>query len=271
MKVNLIYIALVSSVILFSCEKDDHLINDKTNNPLTLISKVLVNGGSSYEYLYNAANLISEEKNNFQFIKHIYNEKNLLTESDFYFDFSLDSSNIQLIKTSTNQINWVNPQNTEKSLSEVFEYNANGQLVKITFKRPLSINPEISEFSYTNDRISRQTMYYDNKISGHIDYVYDARGNLSKMTKYVVSAGNDDMMTTTYYEYDNMQNPFKSFKTLMDPGINTNPNNIIKETYTISFAVASSIDKVQITQTSYDYNDKGYPIRVNGTMTYVYK
>ena len=269
MKINLIYIALISCAILFSCKKDNQLINEKINNPL--ISKVLINGGSYNEYSYNAANLISEEKNNFRFIKHIYNDKNLLAESDFYFDFSLDSSNIQLIKTSTSPINWVNPQNTEKSLAEVFEYNANGQLVKITFKRPLSSISEFSEFIYTNDRISRQTMYYDNKISGHIDYLYDGIGNLTKLTKYVVSTGTEDMMTTTYYEYDNMENPFKSFKMLMDPGINTNQNNIIKETYTISFAVASSIDKVQITETTYDYNNKGYPIKVNGTMTYVYK
>jgi len=57
----------------------------------------------------------------------------------------------------------------------------------------------------------------------------------------------------------------------MIPCINTNQNNITKETYTIHFEVDPWTEKVQITENSYDYNDKGYPSRVNRTVEYVYK
>ena len=85
------------------------------------------------------------------------------------------------------------------------------------------------------------------------------------------SAGIAELMTTTEYEYDNMHNPYQSFKRLLTPGIYTNPNNITKETYTIYFDIDPSIEKVQITENSYDYNDMGYPIKVNGDTEYVYK
>jgi len=55
-----------------------------------------------------------------------------------------------------------------------------------------------------------------------------------------------------------------------EPGQNTNQNNILKETYTIYFEVDPSIDKVQISQTSYTYNDKGYPVKKNGYIDFIY-
>ena len=44
-----------------------------------------------------------------------------------------------------------------------------------------------------------------------------------------------------------------------------------KKPYTLNFDVDPSIEKVQITENSYEYNDKGYPIKVNGVTEYVYK
>jgi hypothetical protein len=115
-------------------------------------------------------------------------------------------------------------------------------------------------------------MYWENILSGYIDYSYDENGNLVKEVKYNVSAeGIAELMTTTDFEYDNMKNPYKSFRRLMTPGVYTNENNIVKQTYTIHFEVDPSTEKVQVTETSYDYNDKGYPVRVNGTVEYVYK
>jgi hypothetical protein len=90
--------------------------------------------------------------------------------------------------------------------------------------------------------------------------------------KYIVSSsGIEELSTTTEYEYDNMHNPYQSFKRLVTPGIYTNPNNITKETYTLNFDVDPSIEKVQITEYEYEYNRNGYPIKVNGETEYVYK
>jgi len=101
---------------------------------------------------------------------------------------------------------------------------------------------------------------------------YDEKGNLIKQSKYhVPSTGIADLRTTTDFEYDNMRNPYQSFKQLMTPGKYTNPNNITKEIYTIHFEVDQWTQKVQITNNSYEYNNKDYPIKVNGEAEYVYR
>src|SRR5690606_13450799 len=103
-------------------------------------------------------------------------------------------------------------------------------------------------------------------------YQYDEYGNVIRQTKYLVSSsGIAELTTTTDYEYDNKHNPYQSFNRLMTPGIYTNPNNITKETYTIHFEVDPSIEKVQITERTYEYNANGYPIKVNGETEYLYK
>jgi hypothetical protein len=67
-----------------------------------------------------------------------------------------------------------------------------------------------------------------------------------------------------------MHNPFIAFKRLITPGINTNPNNITKETYTIHFEVDKWTQQVTITNNSYEYDHRGYPVKVNGEAEYVY-
>ena len=258
------------SLIIFSCEKDKQLIIENTDIPL--ISKVLINGESYYEYSYTDANLISEEKSKFHYTKHNYNSRNLLTTSEFYVDPAMFSSSSSVIEQAMNRKEWVNPDNTAKSLTKSFEYNDKDQLIRVTYNRPSVSNSEYSEFTFENDRISRQTMYWKNELSYYIDYLYDEKGNLFKETKYrVPSTGIAELWTTTEYEYDNMRNPFQSFKRLMTPGKYTNQNNITKETYTIHFEVDQWTQKVSIINNSYEYNNKDYPIKVNGEAEYIYR
>jgi|ERR1035437_1129769 hypothetical protein len=258
------------SLALFSCEKEKQLIVENTD--ISLLSKVLIGGVTYMEYSYNGANLVTEEKSKFTYTKHSYNDKNLLAKSEFYIDPATFSSDLHVIEASMNRKEWVNPDNTAKSLTKGFEYDGNEQLTKITYSR-LSVNDaEYSEYTLENGRISRQTMYWQNVMSFYIDYVYDGKGNLIKESKYhVPSTGIAELWTTNEYEYDNMQNPFQAFKRLMSPSKFTNPNNITKNTYTIYFEVDQWTQKVQITNNTYEYNDNGYPIKVNGEADYVYK
>ena len=78
------------------------------------------------------------------------------------------------------------------------------------------------------------------------------------------------LICTKSFEYDNKHNPFKVFNRQGTPGICTNENNIVKETYTIHFEVDQSIQKVQITINTYKYSKEGYPVKVNGEAEYVY-
>ena len=265
-----IALIITFSLALFSCEKEKQLIVE--NNDIPLISKVLVAGLSYYEYTYNDANLLIEEKSKFHYTKHNYNDNNLLSSSDFYMDPAMFSSDSRVVEASMNRKEWVNPDNTAKSLSKSFEYNDKDQTIKVTYNRPAVSDSEYSLFTFENDRISRQTMYWQNAMSFYIDYIYDEKGNLTKESKYYVpSTGIGELWTTTEYEYDNMHNPFQAFKRLMSPSKFTNPNNITKETYTIYFEVDQWTQKVQITNNTYEYNDNGYPIKVNGEAEYVYK
>jgi hypothetical protein len=265
-----IALIITFSLALFSCEKEKQLIVENTDIPL--ISKVLIAGVSYYEYSYNDANLLIEEKSKFHYTKHNYNDNNLLSSSDFYMDAAMFSSDSRVVEASMNRKEWVNPDNTAKSLSKSFEYNDKDQTIKVTYNRPSVSNSEYSLFTFENERISRQTMYWQNAMSFYIDYIYDEKGNLTKESKYYVPAtGIGELWTTTEYEYDNMHNPFQAFKRLMSPSKFTNPNNITKETYTIYFEVDQWTQKVQLTNNTYEYNNSGYPIKVNGEAEYVYK
>jgi hypothetical protein len=265
-----IALIITVSLALFSCEKDNQLKIENTDIPL--ISKVLIGGEIYMEYSYNSANLVNEEKSKFHFTKHTYNYLNQLVKSDFYWDISMVSSNSSALEAALNRTEWVNPDNTPKSISHSLEYKSDGQLVRKSYIRPSINTSEFVEFLYENDRIVRATGYYNNSISSYTDYQYDENGNISKQSKYFVSStGSAGLSTTTEYEYDKMHNPYQSFKRLTTLGVFTNPNNITKETHTLNFDVGPSIEKVQITENFYEYNDMGYPIKVNGVTEYAYK
>jgi len=257
-------------MVLYSCE--NHKQNIIENSDHDLISKVLYNGEIVKEYSYNESNLITEEKSKFFYTGHSYNNSNQLIKSDFYMDNAIVSSNSFVLQNAMNRKEWVNPSNTDKGFSQIFEYDNENHLAKKIYIRSTGTNTEYSEFTYENDRISKKTMYRNHIISGYIDFFYDENGNMTKQDKYLIPPdGSTELSTTTEFEYDNMKNPFQVFKKLLTPGIYTNQNNIVKETYTINFEVDSFVENVQITKNTYEYNNKGYPVRVNGETEYVYK
>ena len=261
---------LSCTLIFISCEKDKESIIENTDIPL--ISKVLIGGEIYMEYTYNDENLLTEEKSKFHYSGHFYNNNNQLIKSDFYWDMRIASSSSSVLEEAMNRIEWVSPENTPKSISHRYTYNSEEQLFRKSFVRPSGDNSDFMEFKYENDRIVRATGFNNNSISGYTDYLYDEFGNVISQAKYTVSSfGIEELSTTTEYEYDNMHNPYRSFRRLMTPGTYTNPNNITKETYTLNFDVDPSIEKVQITEYTYEYNTNGYPIKVNGEAEYVYK
>lgn len=267
---KLFYIILLFSIIFYSCEKEDSITVENTDVPL--ISKVFIGGELYKDYSYNEANLVIEEKSKFHYSKHTYNHRNQLIASDFYWDNSIFSSNSHVLETAMNREEWVDPSNTPKSISHEFNYNKEGQLTRKFYIHPSSDVSDYTEFLYENDQITRITGYHNNSRASYTDYLYDENGNIHKELKYLISeTGLIELATTTEFEYDNMKNPFLSFKRLLTPGIFTNQNNITKEIYTLHFDVDPSIEKVQISENSYEYNDDGYPIRVNGQIEYIYK
>ena len=255
-----IVLLLFGIIILSSCEKDN--LNKYRDTPL--LSDIYFDRQLCVEYTYNDLCLITEEKAQNYYTKHNYNLKNMLMSSEYYYVINL------IYRTG-----WVNPSNNmAKIQTRLYEYNSEGILTNITDILPTTQPTYLklySEFSYEDNRISRQTIYTQNEISSYIDYEYDEKGNMIKETRYNISSeGIGEIWTATEYEFDDKHNPYLAFKNLALPGKYTNPNNITKETYTFYRGIDIS-SQHKATTYSYEYNSEGYPTKVNGKEVYIYK
>jgi hypothetical protein len=277
MKLNLITFSVLFVTIFISCKKEE--ISTAGNSGVSgnivvpILSKVMIDNQPVYEYAFNDSNLVSQEKSKYDFNIYHYNDKGQIITTEYYGNDDVLSSDQQVSESAINSAVWVTPQNGKEGGIITYEYFDNGQLSKTIYSRPQSTSNEYSNFIYdANNRISRQTMYWEDTATGYIDYSYDSKGNLVKETLYnIPSEGATELITTTQYEFDDYQNPFKSLNLLMTPGIFTNQNNIIKETYTIHLAPAEGSDNVQVTLNTYEYNTLGYPVTKNGNVSYIYK
>jgi hypothetical protein len=272
MKLKLFGSFLLIIAVFLSCKKED---SSKLTNSADLagtLSKILIDNQSTIEYTYNNLNLLTEEKSKYDLSVNHYDGKGQLISTDFYGNDALLSNDAQVFQAAMNSKVWITTQNGIKGGSIIYEYNDKGLLTKSTCSRPLSTSSEYSDFSYdANNRISRQTMYWENTVTGYIDYSYDTKGNLIKEMLYnIPSAGVTELVTSSQYNFDNQSNPYKQISKLKIPGIDTNANNIIKETYTIHLAQGQGTDTGQVTETSYEYNSLGYPKSKNGNTTFVY-
>lgn len=246
-----------------ACEKEDPGLIYSNNSGL--LHQVKFNSEPYYEYKYNESNQIVEEKSKLSYSKHHYQDGRLIS-SDYYIDPGMYSSSSDIAQSAMNRKEWVNPTNTEKNSTKTYSYDNKGKI--ITSENHLTV----CEYGYDDkNRINRQTFYRDNERTGYIDYTYDDKDNLIKKLHYwILANGALELQTTTEYEFDNKYNPYKTFTSLMIPGRYTNTNNIIREIYTIHFEVDQSIDNVQVTENTYRYNSRGFPISKNESETYIY-
>jgi hypothetical protein len=254
---------LILIFILSACDKEDS--GPIYSNNSGLLYQVKFDSKLYYEYTYNNANQIVEEKSKLHYTRHNYQNDKLIS-SDYYIDPGMYSSSGYIVDLAMNRKEWVNPANTEKNSTTQYSNDNEGRIIK-------SGNYlEICEYSYDDkNRINRQTFYRDNKGTGYIDFIYDDNDNLIKRLHYwILATGDSELQTTTEYEFDNKHNPYKAFNSLMLPGLYTNTNNVIKETYTVHFDVDQSGNDVQITENTYRYNSQGFPISKNDSETYLY-
>jgi hypothetical protein len=272
MKRKIYFICMALIVITFSCKEDEdnQFIPEIKKAPL--IRRLNTGDQPQNEYIYNYSKLVSEEKSKFNYTRYYYNDKNQLVTADFYVNEALLSIDDKILDSALSRQGLMNFTNNNLGGTIRYEYNSSGQLIKTTLSRPVESTSEKSEYIYTGDRIGREILYWDNKISGYINYEYDESGNLIKETLYSISSsGLPELNTTTSYEFDNKQNPFRTFQILLSPGINTNLNNIIKETYTIHSNPGDGADIIQVTTTRYMYNSDGLPISKNAVIEYQYE
>lgn len=262
------YSILFLLLVLFSCNNDDDY-NESGSSSGKLI-RVLYSGEVFQEFTYHSSGLLLEEKSKFWYKYINYNNKKQITTIEFYYDPSIVSSSSSVFETAQKRKEWVSPSNTEKSLTNYYKYIENN-LIEIRSERKDG-QVFISKFQTDNqNRIEKQIFYTDNIEAGFIQYFYDENGNVIKRLHYIIdNYRKPSLSTTTLYEFDSKFNPYNSFKAIRIPGIYTNLNNITKETYILHFEVDSWIQKVQITENSYEYNSAGFPVRENGIKTFEY-
>ncbi len=267
---QLTLILLLYLAFFTSCKKEKPVIIEDPGIPL--LEKVMFGLELYKVYTWNESFLISDEKSKFFYTRHNYNNQNQLVSSDFYVDPGIYSSDSHIAQATMNRTEWVNADNTAKEMFRTYEYNQNGQLIKYSINRINTNYKSYSSFEYNaKGQISKETWYSDGKATGNTIYTYIDAGNLILKTRNdILADGTFKLSTTTNYEFDDKKNPYLLFK-MQIPGIYTNQNNIIKETYTLWFEVDAYIDKIQITETTYEYNDSGYPVMKDGTVEFVYR
>ena len=275
MKIKIITFCLFLVAILLSCKKEDitHGTGSATAPYIPVLSKVLVDNQSASEFLYNDTNMIWQEKTRLDLTIHHYNTKGQLVTSEYYGNDDVLSSDQSVSQTAMTQAAWVTSASGKKIGIITYEYNANGQLTKSTTTHPLITCTEYSLYTYdTNNRISRQSMYWDEVATGYIDYAYDIKGNLANETLYSIPITGDPVaINSTKYSFDGAPNPYRMNSKLPVPGINSNINNIVRETNTIYLPAALGPNNVSITENTYTYNTLGYPVSKNGNITFVYE
>jgi YD repeat-containing protein len=274
MRIKIITVCLFVVTVFLSCKKEDlsNASGPSGNSFVPVLSKVMIDNKSAYEYLYNNAGLLWEEKSKFDLTINEYNKAGQLISSKYYGNDDVLSSDASVSDKAMAATAWVTLASGKEGGTTAYVYNDNGQMIKTTTTRPSLNSTEYSEFTFdANNRINKQKMYWENVATGYIDYTYDNKGNLASESLYNLStAETAELIAVTKYTYDNQPNPFRLSNKLQIPGINTNVNNILKETYTIPLPAAQGSDKVVVTENSYKYNSLGYPTSQNENITFVY-
>jgi hypothetical protein len=263
------WIILLISILFTSCEKgDDSIVKGNSNG---LLSRVLISGEPYQEFTYTNSGLIYEEKSWAMYLKYTYNSDNLLLKSESYVDPSIFSSSTYVIEEAQKRKEWANPQNVPKSVTDTYSYPKAGQFIERHVDRA---NGTLDYGKYElNEKglVSKHIFYDEDKSAGYVDYLYDGAGNLIQEKHYFISAdGKTKLSNETVYEFDNKKNPYLPFNKLIFPGRNTNRNNITKETYTLYGETPLLIEWLNITTHTYEYNDLGYPFKVDDETVYEY-
>jgi hypothetical protein len=174
---------------------------------------------------------------------------------------------------------FVDPEKTGISMYSVFEYNGEGNLIKQLNYVPLDRQDELRSiltFEYdNNNRISKVLLHNDNEeLTQYSTFIYDSNGNVSEENSYsylFIPAGTGPKhLSKTEFEYDSYKNPYSVFYMTGRPGINSNPNNIIK-IRSYNLLNTPGIADISESNIEYQYNHiTRYPVRVINGEEFIY-
>jgi hypothetical protein len=256
--------------LIASCSEDN--VTDEFNGNFYCIRSVSVDGKTRDKFLYNNAGKIIEYQSPYFCQKFTYDGNNRLIKQEIAVDPNLASSTYNPEKSEL-----MTSENSTFTGNYIFEYNNSGKLVsqKNYFKKSSQFEyTSMTSLVYEGSRIVTCNLHNakDSITQFHI-YEYDSHGNVTreKYFSYLFITGTEpELISEVSYKYDDKNNPFRIYKDLGQPCLYTNPNNII-ETSSILYEDVPGIPKTSTSKTTYEYNDKGFPVRVNNSEEYKYE
>lgn len=227
-------------------------------------------------YTYTPDNLISEVNSTLCYRKFYYDySKKLIKE-----EVAISSSGLSSIAPPGSIHEFVDPAKTGITMYSVHEYEKNGNLVKqlnYVSENGQFLMRSMLSYEYDNNNMISTILLHDSNgtVTQMYTYKYDINGNVIEwnyLTYLFIPAGTGPkLLMTTTYKYDSYDNPYSVFKQCGDPGVHTNPNNIIK-TITHNYEPSPGTPEFSESTTSYEYNTQtGYPAKVIGGEEFIYE
>ena len=254
-------------LILFfnSCEKE-LIYEDYQSN--ILLRQVRGTEGDMEAITYYNTGYIFEHVQRFSYRKFLYNKQNKLIKIEIAQSFNPLSC---AIIPGTNFEEGDDPRKAKVGEYIEYEYSDNGNLKTKNFYYINDNNRQLMNYAkleYESDKVVKIKLFNpQDQLTHYYTYLYDSTGNVSEEEYYYIQDGADvKLQSRILYEYDDKNNPFNVFAVEGTPGINTNKNNITKQTTMSYYAEGEQSDTVE---NSYEYNDLGYPVMAN-SLEYIY-
>lgn len=263
---------LLIAILLTACEENVDYSGLSQND---FLKKTKNDEYITAQYSYNNDNLISEVNSTLFYRKFHYDSKGKLIKEEVA--ISPDSYSSSIPASFSHE--FVDPEKTGISMYSVYEYSRDGKLIKQLNYVPYEGEDDlrsIQTFEYDkNDRISKVLMHDDNEVlTQYSTYTYDIKGNVIENNSYsylFIPAGTGPKhLSKAEYEYDTYNNPYAVFYQSGRPGMNSNPNNIIK-VRTYNLLNTPGIDDINESTIEYQYNHiTRYPVRVINGEEFIY-
>jgi hypothetical protein len=268
---RLLVLIIIAISLSTSCSKEP--VIEVPNDTIYAIRSVFGYGKTHEIYIYNARGKIAESQSFYFYNRFIYDQEGRLVKRETAADPDMYSSQ------SHEKSELMTSGNSTISGFNIFDYEQDGKLksIKNYFKKNGTFEyTSMNSFVFDGSNIVTWNLHNaGNVITQFYTYEYDNNGNVikEKQYSYLFNSGKEPaLIRETSFKYDNNNNPYKIFRELGQPGLYSNTNNII-ETNSTLFIDAPGIDKYTTSNTSYEYNAKGFPLKViseNSIYEYTY-
>ncbi len=264
MKRSFLFILIIFP-LLNACEKEPAFEDFQRED---LIRQIGTSELDMQVFTYYNTTYIFEYLTRFSYRKYLYNNQNQLERIEIA--QSLNPLSCAIIP-GTDFEEGDDPRHAKIGQFIEFEYSGTGNPAK---KRSYFNNEDVEQlmtyeiFEYQGDKVVRIDIYNpQDQLTHYYTYQYDSLGNVEQEDYYTMLEGTEAILQSRILsEFDAMHNPFRVFAVEGTPGINTNTNNITRQTTLYYYA-----DEVEsyTMENEYEYNDLGYPIRANN-LEYIY-